>query len=81
MVLLNAGRSLATGQALCNLDQRQLWVSYIALGGSRCAEELLDYINDVIAWPGNEHDAAAYVLNERCHELGLGLPVPYADEL
>ena len=81
MALLSAGRSLATGQALCNMDQRRFWVSYIALGGSRSADELLDYLHDRIQWPDQEHDVAAHVLNEHCHELGLGIPVPYADEL
>jgi hypothetical protein len=81
MVLLKAGKSLATGQALCNFEQRRLWMSYFALGGSRSADELLDYINGVIEWPGDEHDYAALALNEECCELGLGLPVRYANEL
>jgi hypothetical protein len=55
-------------------------VSYIALGGSRPSTELLDYLNDVIPWPGREHDIAAVALNERCQELGLGVPVRYSDE-
>jgi hypothetical protein len=32
-------------------------------------------------WPAIEHNAAAYALNEYCNDLGLGLPVRYAEEL
>ena len=81
MALLNAGRCLATGLALCNLGQRYFWIRYLALGGSRPYAELLAYIDGDIEWPANEHDAAAHALNEYCNELGLGLPVLYSEEL
>lgn len=81
MTLLSAGGTLATGQALCQVSHRQLWISYIALGGSRSADELLDYIHDLVQWPDHEHDAAAHAINEYCRDLGLGLPVLYAEEL
>ena len=81
MTMLSAGRSLAAGQAMCNVSHDQFWVRYIALGGTRRSEDLLAYLRGEIDWPAGEHDAGAHALNEFCHDLGLGLPVLYAEEL
>ena len=80
MTLLSAGKALVAGQALCNLSDRNFWVSYIAFGGTRPPDELLAYMEGNAEWSATEHDAAAHALNDHCQELGLGLPVPYADE-
>jgi hypothetical protein len=81
MTMLRAGRFLATGQAICNVTLEQFWFRYLALGGTRSPQELLAYLLGQIEWPAGEHDAGAQALNELCHDLGLGLPVPYAAEL
>jgi hypothetical protein len=81
MRTLQAGASLTVGMALTGLRVSALWVRYASLGGSHSPDELQDYLDDEAPWSAREHDVAAQALNERCSDLGLGLPVAYANEV
>jgi hypothetical protein len=65
----------ALEQAGWTLDQ--LWVNYLALGGTAGIFELEAHLADLNLLPSSEHNPLACALNERLADLGNPLRVPY----
>lgn len=56
-----------------------LWLRYVALGGSIPPQDLLSHIaRDGADLDTYQRDVLALALNERFHELKMDTPVPYA---
>ena len=79
--LCRGGLSLQAGLAIADMSLEHLWAAYFEMGGSHRLPELHDYVYDGAHWRSYEHDIAVQALNERCADLHLGRPVPYADEV
>jgi hypothetical protein len=79
--LLRGGAALVTGLDLSGTTFEQFCWDYIAIGGNHTRAELSAYLVGEVDWFAIEHDAAAHALNERCAELHLGYPIPYAHEI
>ena len=47
-----------------DLTVKDLWLRYLALGGSRSRQELQDYLSDAIGWPTSDRDLLAHALHE-----------------
>jgi len=78
---VHAGAALAAGLALTDLEVRDLWVRYLALGGSHTCDELDAYLRGEGEWSAGEHDVAACAVNEDINDHGLDHPVSYSDEM
>jgi hypothetical protein len=81
MGTVQAGSTLAVGLALTDLDIRDLWIRYIALGGSHNRNQLGDYLHGISEWSVAEHDIAAHAINEYTSDHGQDHPVQYSDEV
>jgi hypothetical protein len=55
----------------------QLWVRYLALGGTQVVFDLDGYLSGLIPLPSGQQDVLAYALNERLADLGDPGRVPY----
>ena len=69
----------ALEQADWTLDQ--LWVNYLAVGGTAGIFELEAHLADLNALPSIQHDPLACALNERLADLGNPLRVPFTSHL
>lgn len=69
----------ALEQAGWTLDQ--LWVNYLAVGGTAGIFELEAHLGDLNALPSTQHDPLACALNERLADLGNPLRVPSTSHL
>ena len=81
MRTVEAGSALATGMALADLDEREMWGRYLALGGIYSYHRLCEYINGRCSGSAHEHDVAAYALNEYLADRGMDHPVRYSQDL
>jgi hypothetical protein len=78
---VHAGATLAAGLALTDLGIRDLWLRYLALGGSYSCADLGHYLRGHgDEWSASEHDMAAQAVNEETSDHGLDHPVSYANE-
>lgn len=60
------------------LSPIDLWLRYVALGGSIPPQDLLAQIaRDGAELDAYQRDVLALALNERFHELDMDTPVPY----
>lgn len=66
-----AGLSLRDGSDLCGLDSRELWLRYLALGGSAALSTFNAYLAADYEPNAREHDVIAQVLNEAFLDLGI----------
>ena len=66
----------ALEQAGWNLDE--LWVNYLAYGGTAGILDVEAHLADLNTLPLAHHDFLACALNERLADLGKPLRVPYA---
>jgi hypothetical protein len=69
----------ALEQAEWTLDQ--LWINYLAVGGTAGIFELESHLADLSALPSNQHDPLACALNERLADLDNPLRVPFTSHL
>jgi hypothetical protein len=81
MRTMEAGPALATRMALADLDKRELWIRYFALGGNYPYHRLCEYINGQCSGSAHEHDVAAHALNEYLDDRGMDHPVRYSHDL
>ena len=58
---------------------QQLWVGYLALGGSRDAFDIEAYLHGLGPLPEAHQDILANAVNERLEDLYLAARVPYLE--
>ncbi|MBV8221431.1 MAG: hypothetical protein JO325_23440 [Solirubrobacterales bacterium] len=78
---MRGGRQIKAGRVALGVSLVELWCLYFALGGSATPAEMADYLEDRLTLPFVEHDMLAHALNERFSAVGMGYPLPYADDL
>lgn len=61
------------------LSMRQLWLSYLALGGHGDLFDLEAFLQGLATLPPHEQDVLAHALNEELTELYQAARVPYLD--
>ncbi|HST81956.1 MAG TPA: hypothetical protein VLL08_09515 [Kineosporiaceae bacterium] len=47
-----------------DLTVKDLWLRYLALGGTRTRQELQDYLSGEAGWTAEDHDVLARALQE-----------------
>jgi hypothetical protein len=72
---------LQAGREQAGLSNRNLWISYYALGGMADPETLDAYLVGDAIPDDAEYDVIAQTLNESFVEAGADHPVPYAEDL
>ena len=72
---------LRAGLAMSELDLQQLWVDYLALGGSMTPAELTEVLRGEWEVSGYEHDLLSQALNDHFTDHGHDHPVPYAEDV
>jgi hypothetical protein len=55
----------------------QLWMHYLALGGTLVVFDLEAYLSGLVPLPAGQQDVLACALNERLRELYTAARVPY----
>ena len=55
----------------------QLWMAYLALGGTFVVFDVDAYLAGLVPWPAAQQDVLACALNERLSDLDLTHRVPY----
>ena len=55
----------------------QLWIHYLALGGTLVVLDLEAYLSGLVPMPPGQQDVLACALNERFADLDEGVRVPY----
>lgn len=60
---------------------QQLWVGYLALGGTRDAFDIEAYLHGLGPLSDAQQDVLATAVNERLDEIYLATRVPYLDAL
>ena len=79
---VSGGFALATGLALSEWNEQELWLAYFGLGGGRSRAVMKHYLaSPGDWWPQAEHDKAAHALNEHLDDEGFGGAVAYSEEL
>ena len=78
-----AARSALLAAALEQADWTldQLWVNYLAVGGTAGIFELEAHLGDLDALPWKQHDPLACAHNERLADLDHPLRVPFTSHL
>jgi hypothetical protein len=74
------GRALDRAIRETGLSTEELWLRYVALGGTALASEIDDYRHGQTVPDPAQHDVLAHALNERFAELGGDHPVPYSSD-
>ena len=64
MKAAHAEAELVNAVIASDLTVKDLWLRYLALGGTRTRQELQDYLSDESGWPAEDHDLLAHVLVE-----------------
>jgi hypothetical protein len=70
------GRVLDTARVLAGLSVHELWLRYVAVGGSSSVGELADALGGA-AVDRFDHDLIAVALNEQFADAGFGRPLDY----
>ena len=65
----------------CGWTLEQLWVSYLAYGGTLVVFDLDAYLHGMAEMAPGQQEILACVLNERLADLGEPLRVPYLSDL
>jgi hypothetical protein len=62
---------------LTSLTSTDVWWRMVALGGSDCESDVVDYLEGASAWSPGRHNVLAQALNEALQDLGLPHLVPF----
>lgn len=73
-----AWQALAPARHRARLSVHELYLRYVALGGSESAESLARHLSQGSPLDDREHDLAVLALNERFLELDVSERLPYA---
>ena len=71
---------LEAGRRQAGMSFQDLWIAYLALGGSASPEVVRDYLGGSTMKPG-DYDLLAHAINERFLDKGQNHPVPYHEDL
>ena len=74
-----AGFSLSDGWDLSGLSLTELWLSYLALGGTASATRVEAYARGRDQPNSYQHNMIAQAINEHFTDLGEDHPVSYQD--
>jgi hypothetical protein len=81
MMMMNNDRAepeLVNAVIASDLTVKDLWLRYLALGGSRTRQDLQNYLSGDSAWVARDHDMLAHALNEHLRACGSRYSVPYS---
>jgi hypothetical protein len=67
-----AGLSLRDGFDLCGVDAHEMWLRYVALGGTISQVDLVPFLTTDAEPNGREHDTIAQALNEAFLDQDIG---------
>lgn len=73
----NRHQLFESARTLAGWSVQQLWVAYLAVGGTRDAFEIEAYLAGLAPLSGAEQDVLASALNERLYERAHAAQVPY----
>jgi hypothetical protein len=73
------GFSLSDGWDLSGLPLDQLWLRYLALGGTASPATVQAYARGLIRPDSYQHNLIAHAINEHFLDLGEDHPVSYQD--
>ena len=76
MKATHAEAELVDAVIASDLTVKDLWLRYLALGGTRTRQELQDYLSDQSSWPTEDHDLLADAL-----QAGEALSSPRDDDI
>ncbi len=79
MSTLGAGFSLADGWDLSGLTLTQLWMRYVALGGTASPAQLEAYARGHLRPDSYQHNLIAQAINEHFLSQGEDHPVSYQE--
>jgi len=74
-------RYLDAARQEVGLSEDELWVAYVALGGSLSGPQLRQFFHDGQTLSAREYDYLAQALNDRYIDRGENHAVPYAEVL
>ncbi len=72
------GGVLERARKFAKLTHRQLWLSYLGLGGDASPVEVESYLAGGSEPTRREYNILAHALNERLMDLGLATNIQYA---
>jgi hypothetical protein len=73
------GFSLSDGWDLSGLSLNELWLSYLALGGSASPSRVAAYARGRLCPDSYQHNMIAQAINEHFTDRGENHPVSYLD--
>jgi hypothetical protein len=74
-----AGFTLADGWDLAGLTLAELWLAYVAIGGSASQAQVAAYARGLRCPDSYEHNLIAQAINEHFIDQGEDHPVSYQD--
>jgi hypothetical protein len=75
------GEELRSAVAQQGLPHRDLWISYVGLGGDLTLAELESFLDGLTALRAGDYDRLAVVANEELRDRGAPSPVPYSEDV
>jgi len=75
----NAGFSLSDGWDLSGLTLAELWLGYLALGGTASKARVARYARGLLRPDSYQHNMIAQAINEHFIDRGEDHPVGYQD--
>ena len=73
------GFSLSDGWDLSGLTLTELWLGYLAVGGTASPARVAAYARGLLRPDSHQHNMIAQAINEHFYELGEDHPVSYQD--
>jgi len=76
---MHPSESLQAALVHTGMEAHELWLGYLALGGTATEPEVAAYVAGRAGPPfdDTQHDTLVHVLNERFTEMDLDHPLPY----
>lgn len=75
---ISRAEALEAARLSLGVSMEQLWVAYMALGGSVMPAGLEAFLSGSGPLAAHDHDMVAHALNERFSDRGQDHPLPYA---